>query len=417
MSRTLWLRWAFALSGLVAILSGALILYRWPATLTIAVGPENSPLLSYTQEIRDALVAARSPYRLRIIPTSGSSASSKVLDARKADLAIVRSDDETSQHARSLVLLQKKTFFAIGRKISPEKSPGVNGKAVDSLATSDVKPARTATDPPIAVSSEAARPAVDKPVRAKKAKDGDDEKEENNFLEDIGKLRGAVLERRGSNDLPAVRLLLEHYGMDARTKALLTLNRKGAEEAFRNNRIDYLIILAHPSELAIRQLIRSTRKVLGDKFVIIGPPGAKGLAYQVKTMQLSSLPAGVFGGNPPLPASDLESVAVTYEMVATTRMGERKAANLTKTLKDLRTLLRGSDDGEFAIEMPSNEEARRYLPHPGSVAVSNGEVKTLLDAYNDIIWLALFGMGLVGSAISSLLSWLGLGKGRQLHET
>jgi hypothetical protein len=47
----------------VAILSGALILYRWPATVTIAVGPENSPLVSYTREIRDALEAARSVRR------------------------------------------------------------------------------------------------------------------------------------------------------------------------------------------------------------------------------------------------------------------------------------------------------------------------------------------------------------------
>jgi TRAP-type uncharacterized transport system substrate-binding protein len=417
MSRTLWLRWAFALSGLVAILSGALILYRWPATVTIAVGPENSPLVSYTREIRDALEAARSPYRLRIIATAGSSASSKVLDERKADLAIVRSDDETSQFARSLVLLQQKTFFAIGRKVSPEKPGAADSKPPANAAAGDTKSAGNTVGTPVAIPAEASKPPDTKPAPVKKTKDAEHEKEENNFLEDIGKLRGGILQRRGSHDLPAVKLLLEHYGMDTRTKTLLTMNRKEAEEAFRTNRIDYLIVVAHPSELAIRQLIRSTRKVLGDKFVIIGPPSAKGLAYQLKTMQPSSLPAGVFGGNPPLPASDLESVAVTYEMVATTRMSERKAANITKTLKDLRALLRGSDDGEFAIEMPSNEEARRYLPHPGSVAVSNGEVKTILDTYSDIIWLALFGMGLVGSAISSLMSWLGLGKGRKLEVT
>lgn len=422
MSRTLWLRWAFALSGLIAIISGALIVYRWPTTLTIAVGPENSPLLAYTREIRDALATARAPYRLKIVATQGSPYSSKVLDSRKADLAIVRSDDETSQFARSLVVLQRKTLFAIARKqalpstdkpaAKPAPPKQVTAQTADENDNTAEGKAAAAPKKPAPAAKKQAKLSRKKPT-AKTAK-GDGEDDGKSFLEQVGKMRGAILNRRGSNDLPIVRLALQHYGINGRSGSLPILNRKEAEAAFRARTIDFLIVFAHPSELAIRRLVRTSRGILGNDFTLLGPPGAKGLAYQLKNLENSSLPAGVFGGNPPLPASDLESVAVTYEMVATTHMGERRAANLTKTLTDLRTQLRGSDDGEFAIELPSTDEVRRYLPHPGSMAISNGEVKTILDAYSDIIWLALFGLGLAGSAISSLMTWLGIGRKKGL---
>ena len=116
MNRTLLFRWIFAISSTVVLVSGALIMYRLPSTMTFAVGPQNSPLTSYAREINEALAAARSSYRFKIIPTKGSAESAQMLEASKVRLALLRSDDETSQTARSLMILQRKTLFAIARK-------------------------------------------------------------------------------------------------------------------------------------------------------------------------------------------------------------------------------------------------------------------------------------------------------------
>lgn len=395
---------------------------RWPALLTVAVGPQNSPILAYTKEIQEALVETRQPFRLKILVTTGSVESSNLLDSRKSNIAIVRSDDETSKTARSIVVLQKKTLFVIARKQKPSKpvapvvvaSKTVTAQTPSTQAPSTQAPSTQASALPAAVTVSPGTATNPKPS---KDKADTNKKASADLLPMFGKLKGGLLKRLGTDDLPIIREALEHYGIKSTASSLKTYNRKEAEAAFKDNKLDFLIILAHPSETAIRELVRTVRTKLGDDFLLVAPPGAKGLAYQLKHLELSALPAGVFGGNPPLPKEDLQSVAVSYEIVATNKISERKGALLTKTLTDLRTQLRGSDDGEFNIELPSDEEPRRYLPHAGTVAQINSENKTFLDAYSDIIWLTLFGLGLAGSAITSLLTWLGLGHKPRKVET
>ncbi len=438
-------RWILLLSMMIVLFSGTLILLRYPATLTLAVGPGNSPVLAYAREIQAALANSKEPFRVRIITTPGSRDAALLLDQGKANLAIVRSDDETSKSARSIVLLQKKTLFAIVRNTA-ERTGKVAGAAAASKNTAarpiaaNTAGAGSAANPAAGSSpAQAVTPAKGPPIRGEAdgstgvrgrtklappitaAKDdtgGNGVKSAEKgaaippLLRTLTRARGGVLQRRGAQDLPIVARVAGHYGMTQAGVKLKPFNRKQAEAAFRSGQLDYLIVFAHPSEAMVRALIQSARQSLATNFLLLAPPGAKGLAYQLKDLELSTLPAGVFGGNPPLPKADLESVAVTYEIVATRKMSERIAAKLTKTLTDLRTQLRGSDDGEFAIELPSTEEARRYLPHPGTVAQANGDSESFLDEYSDLFWLGLFGLGLAGSAISSLLSWLGLRRGK-----
>ena len=97
-----------------------------------------------------------------------------------------------------------------------------------------------------------------------------------------------------------------------------------AQAAFVAGKADLLIFLAHPSEAEARSLIAAARRAAGKRFALLVPPAAKGLAHQLRQFETSAIPAGIFGGNPPLPAEDAESVAITYDLVATTGMSERR---------------------------------------------------------------------------------------------
>ncbi len=351
MFRSLLLRRIFAFSTFCFLLAGAWQILNAPTRLTVAVGPEKSPLTAYLREISSALSATRDNFRLRIVTTKGSGESSALLDQGKVDLAIVRSDDETSQMARALVILQRKTIFVIAHA---EPSMGL--------------------------------------------------------MEMIANRAGAYLAKEGVSDHAVIVEAFAHYGRTREGQNLKPMDNKQALEAFRKNLITYLVVVAHPSELETRSLVAASRRILGSSFRLLALPGAKGLAYQLKHLETASLPSGVFGGDPSLPAGDLLSVAVTHEFVATARMGERTAAQLTKALTDLRTQLRGTDEGEFSIELPSTDEPRRYLPHAGTVTQINGDTKSFMDTYSDMIWLVIFAFGLVGSALSTLASWLGFSR-------
>ena len=405
MPQPLLLRWVFFLSSVLVLVSGGWILYNWPTTLSIAVGHRGSSLSAYVGEISDALAKNRDTFRLKIVPTAGSEESSKLLDAKKVDLAILRSDDESSNVARALVVLQRKTMFVIAR--APKK-PVTKSAAQNTGASATDDEASVSAAKPADKPEKKAGKASPKSAKKKSGKASGDEDGTPQFLDLIGKMRGATLSRVGTNDQPIILEAMQHYDKGRDAKKWPALDRNSAEKAFIENKLDFLVLLAHPSEPAVKSLIRSVRKALGKQFVMLSLPAPKGLAYQLKHLESSTLPAGVFGGNPPQPAEDLEAVAITYELVASARLGERSAALLTKSLTDLRTQLRGTDDGEFNIELPSVEEPRRFLPHAGTIAQINSESKTFWDQYSDLIWLALFSLGIAGSALSTLLSWLGL---------
>ena len=81
----------------VALMFGALcaILAIWflalrPAVLTIAVGPSNSTQAAVVATVAKLLRETRQPFRFKILTAEGTEDSSKLLDARRVDLALLR---------------------------------------------------------------------------------------------------------------------------------------------------------------------------------------------------------------------------------------------------------------------------------------------------------------------------------------
>ncbi len=362
-------RWLFLISILTVVLAGGAYWYVRATMITIAVGPEAAPYAGFIRDMTSAVNSKRTGFRFKIVYTSGAEESAKRLIEGKVHLAALRSDYDDVPEARALAILQRRTLFAIARV--PEKA------------------------------------AKAKPVDANAEKDDSKPK----LLDLLGRVPGVLVRRRGSLDDSVIGEVLDFFDRSEDRKKLSIMSLEEALEAFVSGKADLLILLAHPSEEDTRGLITAARRIAGARFALLAPPAAKGLVHQFRQLEASTIPVGVFGGNPPAPSEDMEAVAITYDLVATTAMSQRRAAHLTKTLSDLRSQLVESG-GEFGIELPSLEQSRRFLPHAGTVAQINGESQTVLEEYSDIIWLGLFMAGGIGSVLSGLFAWLGLGRRR-----
>ncbi|MCB1511172.1 MAG: hypothetical protein KDJ36_09720 [Hyphomicrobiaceae bacterium] len=346
---TLYLRRMLAISLIVVIASFTYFFLTFPATLRIAVGPKGSEFVQYARAISAALKEAEAPFRLRVVETAGSRESAAMLDGRRVPLALLRSDDETSKRARSLVVAHKRALIMLAR-------------------------------------------AADDKVQ---------------FLSLLTSKQGALLIRDADSDTASVKQLLDHFGIKQSDHPLKPVDGPGAIAAFRSGQIDYLLVLANPADEAIRRLALDLRAVVGAAFKVLGPPGAKGLSERLDAFDSFEIPAGVFGGMPPLPSEDTKTVAVTYELVARSGLGERRAGLLTKALMEIRPLLRSPDYRGLKIEAPDTDAIRRYQPHVGAVMQLNGELQTIFEEYSDAIWLVLLFAGGIASAITGALGWLG----------
>lgn len=348
---TMQWRRLLAVSLIVVLASLTYFYVTFPTTLRIAVGPKDSEFATYVRAIADALREAEAPFRLRIQQTSGSRASGQLIDTRAVPLALLRSDDETSKRARALIVAHKRALIMLAR-------------------TSDEK-----TD----------------------------------FMNLLTGRPGALLVRDTESDMSSIGQLMAHYGLNPSSRPLAQVDGGGALKAFRDGQIDFLLVLAHPADETIRRLVLDARDIVGAGFKVMGPPGAKGLSERLDALVSYEISAGIFGGSPPLPAEEIKTVAITYEIVATSSMAERRAGLLTKALMEIRPLLRNPYHRGLKVEAPATDEIRRYQPHVGAVTHLNGELQTVFEEYSDAIWLVLLFAGAIGSAITAALGWLGFG--------
>lgn len=338
----------------MSTLIGILIWTQSPRTLRVAVGPNTTSHYAYLMAISVALRQGHLPFRFKLIPTKGTEESARLLDSGRADLAVLRSDDATSQEGRSLVIMQKRSLVLI----SPDATPVVDLAA-----------------------------AAGKTI--------------------------AILNLEGDSNLPLVQRVLEHYGVKPGSITFKTMDYGALRKAMVDGTANAFILVSYPGTRRMRHLLEDLSATMKTKFRIVGMPGAEALAFRFKDLQTSTVPAGVFGGTPPLPPENVTTVAITYEIVATRRLPEFVGASLAKTLLDLRARLRGGRENYFLIETPGLEEARRYLPHPGTSAFVNDTAKTFLEAYSDEIWLSLFVLSLLGSSITGFFGWIGIRKRRE----
>jgi TRAP-type uncharacterized transport system substrate-binding protein len=327
--------------------------YLWlrPTTLMIAVGPERSSQRDYIEVIARLMKETKQPFRLKLVLVAGTAEASDALDSAKADIAVVRSDDLTSKDARSIVIIHKRAVVLVTR----------NDVGIASL--------REIAGKKIAISMA----------------DSDSFKE--------------VLQR-----------ILSHYDIDEDDVTLEEMPRDKIAEAMAEKRIDGFILVANPASKPSRILLSEITGEREVPVILSGTPAHEALAFRFKELQTFEVPEGVFGGNPQLPEEDVNTVAITYEIAATSRLSERDATALTKSLMELRPRLRASPESTYSIETPPVDEPRGIVAHAGTAALVNNEVKSWLDTYSEYLWLGMFALGIVGSGVAAVMSWAGLSK-------
>lgn len=340
----------------VALMFGALcaILAIWflalrPAVLTIAVGPSNSTQAAFVATVAKLLRETRQPFRFKILTAEGTEDASKLLDARRVDLALLRSDDLTSKDARSIVIAHRRSIILVTRK---------------------------------------------------EAKIGS--------LREIAGKRIAIANGDSDSLVPLIERIMGHYDVATDDLEIEELPHAAIPAAFAAGRFDAVILVANPGAKIARQLLADITGTHEIEIEITGAPAHEALAVRFQELHTQEVKEGVFGGNPARPHEDLDTVAISYEIVAGSRMSEQTATELTKALMEMRARLRSSQSNTFAIETPPVDEQRRFLPHAGTAAYVNSEGKTWFEIYSDHIWLGLFSLGLIGSSVAGVLSWAGL---------
>jgi len=347
MDRRLLLRRLAFVFGAIGVVLLAWYTFALPKTLRVAVGPPDSAQHRFMLAIARALKDTQQSYKLEVIPVQNSVAAATALDRHKVDLAVLRSDDSSSNEARALAIIQRRQIVVLAR----------NGSDIAS----------------------------------------------------VGHLKGrsvALVNIGAESNRAIFDAILAHYEVAPHELTVQEIEMASVPAAPRH---DAYVILDNPASDLPRFVMDLLAKQSGQPVTLVGMTGPEGLALRMREVGKSSIPAGAFGGTPPVPAEAVSTVAVTYELVATTDLSQTDGNQLLSAMLEARTRVRRLlPRTTFDLEAPPTEEQRRFLPHAGAAAFAKDEdAESFLETYSDQIWLALFGLSIVGSTIAGFLGWTG----------
>lgn len=334
------------IAGILALIGALAAGYYFavrPVTLRIAVGPANSDDLKVVQALSHAFATSHSQIRLRPIQTDGATTSAQMIADGKADLAIVRGDLSVPKNAQAVATVRKNVAVLW----------------------------------------------VPAPLKGKKraAK-----------ITKISQLTGrrvGVVGRTPAN-VQLLKVILQQYGVDPNKVEVVQFATGDAADAIRSQKADaYLAAGPVNSKITSEAIAASTRDGNAPTFLAID--SAEAIAQNHPMYEASEIPAGAFGGSPDRPEDEVKTISFSHHIVARKDLSETTVAAFTRQLFAIRQTVMSEFPLAANIETPDTDKDAFVPVHPGAAAFVDGEEKTFLDRYSDIIWWSLMALSATGS--------------------
>ena len=328
-----------------------LLFFSWrPATLRIAVGPAGSEDVKAVQEIAQAFARERHYVRLRMVVTAGAAESAAAIGHHDADLAIVRADLNLPPEALSVAVFRKNLVVLW--------LP--NGGAAKG------------------------------------------QKKESNITK-VANLSGrkvGVIGKTPAN-VELLKIILTESGVAPDKVEVVQFGTSDLAEAFRNQKVDaFMAVGPVDSKITADAITATTKSNSAVTFLPID--AAEIVARKHPVYESAEIAAGALGANPARPDDDVTTIGVNHLIVARKSLSELTVTAFTKQLFAIRHSLQSEFPGVANIQVPDTDKAAAIPAHPGAAAFIDGNERSFLDRYGDLMWFAL----LILSGMASGGAWL-----------
>jgi TRAP transporter TAXI family solute receptor len=344
--RFLFRREGLLLLGAVALLLVGVAVYflTGPTRLTVAVGPPDSMEARLVQAYAEALEQQKATIRLRVVRTDDIKSSAEALQRSAVDLAVARTDVFLPVNGLSMAILREEALIIAAPQTSKiEDVAGLERKRVGLIA-------------------------------------------------------------RHEADRPFLEAVLAHYNLAPPAVTIAPLAEPDIASALMGKKIDAVAFVAAPTGAAAESIISAVEKASGGKMKVIPVGQAEALAQRSPTLTAVDIPEGALGGRPKQPDEEVKTVGVSYRLMARADLSRIKVAEATQYLFQMRSRLALAAPGANQMKALDTDTATgAALPiHPGAIDYFAREQLTFMDRYGDWLWLALFSM----TGVSSALAWI-----------
>ena len=334
--------WAACLLLVLVLVAGvAVAVFLQPVVLVVAAGQADQDEQKVVQLLIDTLAKERSGVRLVPLWTNNATESAAALTAGKADLAVIRSDVIVGRGASSLVSLRKFN--------------------------------------PVLFTKKSAK------------------------ITKLSDLRGKKIGIGGQGDMNQLlfRQILSERGLQEQDYTLVPLKRGEQADYANQGKIDAFFSVSAGRTRSNETFNDNLRKSWGEKLVVVTFEDAAALALRIPGVETGEIVKGFFGGDPPKPEEDTNTIVLSNRLVASEKVSPNTAVVLTRTLFSLRDHRQSEVPELLAIAAPARDVPT--LPvHPGTIQLLDGVYQDFLDRYINHMFIAVALLGALGSGVPAI---------------
>jgi TRAP-type uncharacterized transport system substrate-binding protein len=325
----------------LATVWGGRIWLRNSETLVFAVGDADGVEARFAAKLAAVLRSNNSRLRLKIMPNADSAKALAQFDRRMADLAVLRTDAKIPPRARALAILEHDVLLLI--------SPG--NKKIKSVA-------------------------------------------------ELKKKKIAVL-ADGDDNLAFVRNALEISDTtDAGSRVQMAPPNSTFDKLFGPGGYGAIIAIAHASKIVKDKSYEQYAKRGG--FTVNAIDETKALARRNPGISEETLATGMLSSAPAMPDDDVDTIGLQWLLVAQSKMSTTTAGELARTIYENKAELALEDRFASKIEPADTDKDAFIVAHAGAAEYINGESKSFIERYSDLLYLGVAALSVIGSIFAGI---------------
>ena len=344
MPRTFVILAACGMAAALLILGVGAVMFERPTELRVAVSTQDQDDYALMLAAASGLAKERKPIRLRLISTDDAAASSKAVEDGKADLAVVRTDLALPSNAGTVVILHRDVAVLV--------APASAG------------------------------------------------------LDDIADLPGHAigLVRDGPANTGLIETLLAQYEIPSDRVTIVPLALGEVGNAIEAKRVDVVMAVGVTSAPLLHAVVKAVTAAGGGAPKFLAVDEADAIAQRLRVYDKTNIVKGAFGGSPPRPDDDFDTISVTHRLVASEGVAQDAIADLTKFFLLRRSVLAAKVPIARSIEAPSTDKGSPLPIHAGAAVYIDDKEQTFLDKYSDMIYMGAMLLGVLASGATAIFS-------------
>lgn len=333
--------------GLVAValtaVGMATFWYERPTRLSVAIARSDAEDHALITTAAKLLKFGKNAVRLRIVAVDGPAAASAAVDAGKADLAVIRTDVALPDDAQTVVILHRDAALLA--------APG--GGAVHEIA--DL----------------------------------------------AGHAVGIV--HRGAGNEAMLTTALAQYDIRPEDVTVVGLEPEGVAGALKDRKVDAVMAVDVLSSPHLRDIVKAVAAAGDGPPVLVPIAEADAIAQRSPGYEKQEVVRGAFGGTPPRPAEEYDTISITHRLVANENVSQDLISDLTRFFLTEKMQIAASVPIARRIEAPSTDKGLALPAHAGSAAYIDDDEQTFFDKYSDMIYIGAMLLGVLASGATAVL--------------